>query len=422
MMLLDLPPELLVLILTKLDPDSFYIALLVCKTIRDHARSSKVLLKHQLDQLPGHRYHDTMRTETLVQLFKICAHEHLSDGTGILTDVTCFKPGSTGSEPQRIQLRQSSIFRCCGKHITAALVHRDSGSVWLYDLTASRPRLKHTLTLDCLDLINDVHCEALKVAFQNREDLNGCPDTVVVLYSWRVMDELSHPFVEAAAARAKSVLKLVTYDISDSESKITHVQDVLREVDQDPVGLAVAPCGTTVIAWQGLHGFARYCQLVSYSPDQHRWYGSADGFRLRKILKSVQLIGRYPTGQVLPDLPVADIKIVGGRLDLFLEGSPIGTWHVPKYDLQDCAIITDGEFRASDLENRDGISQSFHCGSVGLPLAHHHVHHIKTHLTNETYCLNTVSQLPSVCVVQYCLLLRTRGCRELLICTLRITS
>lgn len=380
MMLLDLPPELLVLILIKLDPDSFYIALLVCKTIRYHARGSRALLHNQLDRLSGPRVCDGYSAENLLKTFKLRAHANLLDGADILTDVTCFKPG------RAIHLQQSRVFRCCDEHTIAAIVDKKDATVRLYDCTDFSPRLRHILTPECLDVDEHVRFEALQIAFWNGRSSLICPDRISVLYRWKVLGEQSHPFVKDAAERAVNFLKLVTYNFFRTEAKIEHIQEIVRVPNQEPVGLAVGHDTIAVIAWQGSQLSTGPCQFIAYQRSQQV---GLDAFSPGPVSKPFVLAGAYTNGEALPVLPVTNIKIIHRRLDIFFGGSPVPTWHLKRYDLKDSAIVSDGEFRAHDLDDDEDV-QSFHCGSVGLPLAHEHVHHLKNSTTDETYCLNTV--------------------------------
>ncbi|KAF2000050.1 hypothetical protein P154DRAFT_207622 [Amniculicola lignicola CBS 123094] len=106
--ILSLPAEIVRLILQFLDPESFYICLLVCKIFREHALDSTSLLKKQLDRLPGQRFFAPEivgDAEALLKEFGKRSSQHLHNGAFRLADAHVWRPRSPA------KLRISKIVR-----------------------------------------------------------------------------------------------------------------------------------------------------------------------------------------------------------------------------------------------------------------------------------------------------------------------
>lgn len=95
MELLQLPPELVLEIMYKLDPASFYICLQTAKLFRQHALASKPLLHAQLQRVPGQRIIPARinnNAEALMQLFGKRANQHLFNSAARMADIHRWHP------------------------------------------------------------------------------------------------------------------------------------------------------------------------------------------------------------------------------------------------------------------------------------------------------------------------------------------
>lgn len=100
--LLGLPSELLVQVLFRLDPTSFSVILLTCKTIRRHALHCKKLLLHQIDNILGSPYDlGTLSLDRLYQTFRSRASKHLYNGIQVFGDVIQYAPEHPTRRPPK---------------------------------------------------------------------------------------------------------------------------------------------------------------------------------------------------------------------------------------------------------------------------------------------------------------------------------
>jgi hypothetical protein len=111
--LLNLPRELLGLILLELDPGSFSMILGTCKAIRDHAGSSAKLLRQQLLRVPGLRPTYGLSNLELLEKFKSRAARHMLNGVEARMNVVVFRPSETIEDTLWSRNAFNQLCRCC---------------------------------------------------------------------------------------------------------------------------------------------------------------------------------------------------------------------------------------------------------------------------------------------------------------------
>lgn len=247
-MLLNLPPEVLQIILWHMDPGTLFISLFTCKQIFDAAKAKNVLL-HQIGSIPGLRLGlgENVRNPELLTEFRHRAAKTLL-GVGVLADVAKYAHGSN-----LINVRQCVLSPgASGAPAQLATVYQHHPVVNIYELAADHIRLKAELRTELSRSYGGGSCnvEVLKVAFSANRDL-------AVLYRYTLHSEKASPFVDEAAAKAKRTLKLVTFHHCHAATKgwfytsnVQDTRDISYRQGSYPVGLALAINGNACIAWK----------------------------------------------------------------------------------------------------------------------------------------------------------------------------
>ena len=243
MMLLHLPPEILQAIAWHMDPGTFFVSLLTCKTIYDAAKDRRNLLRH-LHSIPGLRLGlDDLSTADLLMRFRKRAAASLC-GAAVLADIARYAPADNNSQISK------SVFSA-GTHGTPAQLATvyESMFVRIYELTADHVRLKAELRIISREDVGHPDLEVLKIAFSSTRDL-------AVLYRHRRAPTDVSPFVDEEPTQAKCTLRLVTfhyyytgmrgYFYSSEEQETT---DISQDVGFVPTGLALASNGNFCISW-----------------------------------------------------------------------------------------------------------------------------------------------------------------------------
>jgi hypothetical protein len=240
LMLLHLPPEILQTIAWHMDPGTFFVSLLACKTIYDAAKYRRNLLRH-LHSIPGLRLGlEDLTTADLLLQFRKRAAASLC-GAGVLADISRYAPADS------VNSISMAVFSS-GAPAQFATVH-DSAIVGIYELTADHVRLKAELRIQSREDAGDHGMEVLKIAFSNTRDL-------AVLYSHKKIPTKVSPFVDEEETQTKRTLRLVTFHYcysgmrghfySTDEQETT---DITQDLGFEPAGLALASNGNFCISW-----------------------------------------------------------------------------------------------------------------------------------------------------------------------------
>jgi hypothetical protein len=266
MQLLNLPPEILELVLRDLDPGSFSIMLMTCKTIRANVLSSSKLLHEQLLQVPGLRVEGPKSNIEVLQAFTQRAAYHALNGVNVLADTVTYRPELKGSiqiESNQIwsQPKLSQIQRCCSQKceygILAATVDAHA-NIQVYSARRGFAAPKHQLRSWELMIEDDPNepCVRFKVVifnFWRTAPKSGQypyhTDRITALYQYEVLSTNRPPwFIREAMAKARSTLKLITWSIRDE--KVIDVRDVQIAPDEEAERMAVGTDRTVAIAFR----------------------------------------------------------------------------------------------------------------------------------------------------------------------------
>lgn len=240
LMLLQLPPEILQTIAWHMDPGTFFVSLLACKTIYDAAKYRRNLLRH-LHSIPGLRLGlEDLTTADLLLRFRKRAAASLC-GAGVLADISRY------ARADSVNSISMAVFSS-GTPAQFATVH-DPATVNVYELTAEHVRLKAELRIQSREDAGDHEMEVLKIAFSSTRDL-------AVLYNHKTVPTKVSPFVDEEEIRTKCTLRLVTFHYcysgmrghfySTDEQETT---DISQDLGFEPAGLALASNGNFCISW-----------------------------------------------------------------------------------------------------------------------------------------------------------------------------
>lgn len=237
-MLLDLPPELLQLVLHQTTTPSFLQAALTCSTIFKIASNCREVVLYHLNVTPGIKLGlEDLNTPDLFRLLRRRAAQHLY-GINLSADQTVYR-----YENHNIDVRASALGSCCSPNV--ALVLKGSPLVHLYDASNGIwPR----------EWLEPPHADqkalqVVKVAF-------SMPSCVSVLYRYSPAPDTyyedEHPFVEQAMGQYKKEgYHLVHYRLGRSDRlAITFCALQTRHKHYYPVALAVANRLRVAISWR----------------------------------------------------------------------------------------------------------------------------------------------------------------------------
>ena len=263
-LLVELPPEILELILHRLDPNSLFLASLTCHTVRSSIFSTKTLLNHHLTLVPGHPVDQSVEDSPLTvtalgNVLTTRLQNTLLRGVNILADRTSCRFTQRHSA-------KASIFETCrgcskdhcllvlvdafDARIDVYFVSRDDTLVFCYSLG---PELLATyLGLEASDRYK---LEILRVATpakSHKVNPHQKPtSTLIVLCRYSIRKDRENSFVVSAARRSRCILKLVRFD-GDCVSAVRNVHVEKRD---EVMGLAADEKGkTAVIAIRTLLG------------------------------------------------------------------------------------------------------------------------------------------------------------------------
>ena len=269
--LLNLPPEILHIIIEHIDPATFYILLLASRKFQQFALDSRSTIIRQLNSLPGSRVcKDQLSTPELLRSFyeratcNFCA-------AGVLANVKLFIPTYNPSPPD---FSRSEAFRKTNTPISKGLgvggAYNNNMSRAVFSLNpAGPPHLLarvdeneiinvYVLTDEGVSLIAQLW-HLLPDAFE-RSDLTvrniafSATLDMAVLYG--PSNKTSSPLLRN---QEPALLRLVTFTcVHGAAQNITYSSSMQETRDilafAEPVSLAVAPNGHACISWDRCYG------------------------------------------------------------------------------------------------------------------------------------------------------------------------
>jgi len=290
MSLLDLPPEILVLILQNLEPDSFALTLQTCKAVRYHAIKSKQLLLLHLQHVPGLPYElNDLSSEKLLSLFSHRASKHVRDGAHRMADIAVYiSPLKVwGRAPTRSCFIRYVDQGLSSRPLLTFAVDTADASINIFDLHKSIPRLKLTVSPDALDLDDSagegttLSFEVLNIAFPpdtakgdgSRADI-AVHHRMAVLYRYRVKrrsKDRNNSFINSAVAQSEVLCKLAIWDLNLLDGpRVESVSDIAYEagpLDLQAGPIAMSSEGYVVIVFtSALHDC--FFEVRSYAPKE----------------------------------------------------------------------------------------------------------------------------------------------------------
>ncbi|KAI9659881.1 MAG: hypothetical protein M1821_001233 [Bathelium mastoideum] len=238
---LDLPPEILQLILEWLDPNSVFLASLVCKTLRSSIFSVKSALHCHLNAVPGCPTDpNSLTIQEAGRLYNVKLQASLLRGVNILADRRCYQ--FVRRPKAKIGLLQPC--ECASNHTILILVDPADDTIHIY-YTAGEQLihsycLKTSLLADCVGVEDprDMNLQVLSIALNlpsgGESRCKGATSKLFVLYRYSISGGSQNSFIRLAADKAKEVLKLVKYD----GRHISGIQDIAISVGDQVLGLA----------------------------------------------------------------------------------------------------------------------------------------------------------------------------------------
>ncbi|KAL1963299.1 hypothetical protein VTN77DRAFT_8522 [Rasamsonia byssochlamydoides] len=252
-MLLNLPTELIQLILQYTTTPSYLHAALSCRTLFYIASTYRDLIIHHLKQTPGLKSGVELReTKDLFLLLRRRAAKQLY-GANFYADRTLYDFSG-----RSIDVGASSIAdNGCSPNV--ALVLRDDELVHLFHTGVDgSTSLKRSLKFP---YEQPGTVKILKTAFTGDNGIS-----VLVQFTPTIADEdadTSHPFVKhALESRLDGEIILVHYSLDDSDNSMA-VCTFPDHNDYEPLALAVTNRSQFAISWQHVHDHHRY-EVVLY--------------------------------------------------------------------------------------------------------------------------------------------------------------
>ncbi|KAL1389656.1 hypothetical protein HDK64DRAFT_96201 [Phyllosticta capitalensis] len=382
-MLLQLPAELILGILSFLDPTSFYQCLLVCKTLVSHVRGSKKLLKQQIASVPGshgYAFKKFLRIASASELLTVFAQRSKSHLLHGRADVTQFKLASP-----KYKLGAFASCMCDNSHMFMAVVNAESGAIGVHHVGLEGiPSLKCILAPQTLGLAGteEIKFKVLKCAFPfdsiNRE---GCLDRLAVLYSYNIPGSTTEPFVQQAQQQSKLMLKLVTWRLwAPIRVEYGDVQNIYIGDGRVPTALALAESGTAAVAFHSPDRLLGWSEEAVWEAEHYGWPPA----REFELMRPSSIVAR--SGQVEGLLAPSEIQIVKNRALFSFPVAPTPQWEMTDVGNPSTLTQTTNNFenliRTLSLEG-PSIGHFLHCRHQ----------HVNRYLFGERVCINEVLQL-----------------------------
>ncbi|KAF2834737.1 hypothetical protein M501DRAFT_989499 [Patellaria atrata CBS 101060] len=400
--LLNLPPELLLQVLSWLDPPSFSIVLHVCKSIRDHASSSRTLLLHQINKVPGSTktLNPQESTIRLLSRFHRRATRHLQHGIEVNTDLKFWT-----TQEHTINQRQSTLHLCpClqNDHLWIAEIDQKEPRVRVYSSKSGcAPQLLKVLSPHTMMSMYtsphekpEIFFKVLMVAFTPSPNPEKCCDKVSVLYSYELQPTLINCFIEQAIFDAQFRFKLTTYDLGQypvmpDGPNVYSIEGRGRY----PTALITPNMFTAIITWKDADN-SNQISTVEYHLHKRL---KADGSKLNPMIPTtadgidlaceerineehVAFLAMSEEGEdpPYPFTAVSSMKQFDNSINIYHPKSPVPFWRIPEAVIQYGWRVESIDHLPSECELRESNGE-FTGKNVGLPIASHHEHRIFQH-------------------------------------------
>jgi hypothetical protein len=231
-MLLDLPPEILEMILLLLPPDSFAVMLMTSKAIRAAIMATPKVLRTQLLKIPGLRSPDQATIEELLKAFNQRAALSAWNGLEVFSDIVLHRP-TLPEHPDELWTRPrfNWIQRCCPRGCDRGVLATAAdylGVIHVYRIRKGRITPLCTLDPRTLGLDEDDSPRILYrcVAMRWQRCNNSHLDHLVALFSYSIQrftregpGKYVNQFVSDAAEKAERTYHLCGWKLCKDANK-----------------------------------------------------------------------------------------------------------------------------------------------------------------------------------------------------------
>jgi hypothetical protein len=255
MMLLDLPPEILEMILLALPPDSFAVMLMTSKTVRAVITSTQKVLRTQLNKIPGLRMHDQATIQQLLRTFNSRAAASAWNGLETFADIVVHQPVLPGhSFEQWTRPKFNWIQPCCATSRSCdrgllATASDFQGVIHVYRIR--KGRIIPLCTLDPRDLEleeGDCSCIRFRCEAMRWQRCKGSShlDYLIGLFSYSVVnlgrpsDRFALQFHAEAVERASRTYHLIGWKLGEEPNRLWMTAEIQRPLGYTPIHLATA--------------------------------------------------------------------------------------------------------------------------------------------------------------------------------------
>lgn len=236
-MLLDLPPELIQLILEHSSAPAFVEAAFSCRTLYEIASSCREVILLQLSRTPGGAVDLQLESKCL---FQILIHRAFRQLYGAQFHAACAQ-FSFGSSGQALDVKASSLSH---DHTTIALAIRGWSDVGLF--RAENKHLRQQFRLHSPFEAHPGTVEVLRTAFDRDDGLYVLQRFTPTTHS----SDADHPFIrQALQSSARGHLYLVRHSLQSLDEPL-RVCSFPEHVEYEPLALAAAHRDIFAISWQ----------------------------------------------------------------------------------------------------------------------------------------------------------------------------
>ncbi|KIW08206.1 uncharacterized protein PV09_01136 [Verruconis gallopava] len=403
-MLLDLPPEILELILLALPPDSFAIILMTSKALRAAILATPKILRCQLLKLPGLRPSDQATISELLRTFNRRAALNASNGLQAYADVIVNKPSVAESHELWTRPKFNWIQRCCvdgcyrGVLATAADY---CGTIHVYRIRKGRiiPLYKLDPRNLGLDEDDSPYIRYRCVAMRWQRCHNTHLDHLVALFGYSV-ESAAHgtkgsyisKFVTEAVEKAQCTYHLCGWKLCKDTTKPAFSREVQAPPDYEPIIIATTEdfsadytCYPVAVIFRKILVPINIYKLSIYQVTDTRTVHVP-------VIASEQdaVAGHYFSE------PITRARFTSGRHpELWIFGSDTAPLDI----VTDCVSEGVLSLRFSYSSGRPRPRNILFTSTTnptsfkGLPIKSHHAHECGKYENGSTYCVQTILEL-----------------------------
>jgi hypothetical protein len=403
-MLLDLPPEILEMILLVLPPDSFAVMLMSCKTIRTAILSTPKVLRTQLLKVPGLRLPDQATIVELLRAFNQRAVLSAFNGFDAFADIVVNRPLMFEYQDELwTRPKFNWIQRCCSKGCDRGVLATAAdycGVIHVYRIRKGRIVPLCKLDPKALDLDEDdsPRIRYRCIAMRWRRCSNSHIDHVVALFSYSI-ERFTHEgsstyvnqFVSEAAEKAERTYYLCGWKMCKDTNKPAFGCEVQCPTLFKPIMIATTDdycndhtCYPVAIIFKS--------ESMQSALHKISIYQITNSKTVHVPVKATEVDGIEPPGHILPTTVTRARFTTGAHPELWLYGSdtaPIDT-------VAGCATagIPSLRFSSSTLTRRSEptlfTSKASPASFRGMPIRAEHAHECGVYENGNKYCVQTV--------------------------------